>query len=155
MASVMATSKVDQDPVLQAVLDLLRDQALAEYEGLLAGRQTQWMMPPVSDAAWNGELHDYQAIGLAFSREKTGEAFVKATSNASSPGTTGDLISAVLQADYLGVMERAFRDRHTMSRARAMCHSLGRRRGHGSESGPLARSVKDFIRALINESRKA
>lgn len=158
-------ARVGHDPILYATLDSLRDQAKAESEATLKGEQSKWMMPLTkeevaaklktsADEGWDGDMSNFQDMEKPFDRKQTGEWFVDATKDPTSPGTTGDLIVAVLQSDYLGIMERSFRARHTMSRARAMCHAMGRKRGHGDGTGPLSKSVRDYISSLIKETRK-
>ena len=63
------------------------------------------------------------------------------------------MVVTTTQIDYLAIMERAFRARHTMSRPRAMLHAMGRKAGHGSNTGPLVRGVLEHVRGLVKQSK--
>lgn len=143
-------ARVDVEPILEAALKSLQDQAQAEQEARLQGNQAKWMMPPSNN--WSGDLFDVQGIEQAFDRNITNDAFTAAIADPSAPGTTGDLVAASLQVDYLAVMERAFRSRH-LTRARAMCHAMGRKTGHGDNKGPLTQAVLEYVRGVVKESK--
>ena len=68
------------------------------------------------------------------------------------PGNSGDLVLCNAQIDYLNMMERAFRARHTMTFPRCIAHHCGRRTGQGSDAGPLRYGVLDYLRDLKKTS---
>jgi hypothetical protein len=117
----------------------------------LQGNQAQWMMPVAN--GWKGSPFDYEGMAQPYSRAQSNAWFTKATANAAQSGSTGDLIATTTQVDYLACMERAFRARHTMSRPRAMCHTMGRKMGHGLDTGPLSRSIIEYIQGVNTQAK--
>lgn len=156
----MATVKVPKpkavidtiDPVLSDQLKSLQKQAAAEHPARLKGEQSQWMMPDLK--GWSGSLFDYDGMAKPFDSSASSDGFTKATADAQSPGTTGDMIISTTQIDYLAVMERSFRDRHSMSRIRAMCHAMTRKNGHGNDRGPLSQCIQEYLNGLIKGSKQ-
>lgn len=121
----------------------------------------------MADAMFNGgasvwELADhkgkdpgnYAAVRDTFSRGEL-DSNCQDVYNPDSPGTDGDAKVVRLQSAYLQAMERAFRLRHC-SLARSEAFSAGRRRGQGSENGPLQSpyGVLGYIEKLIELSAK-
>lgn len=154
-----ASAKADLDNTLSQQIKSLEQQANAEQQAELTGSQTQWMMPVLKPAGipssqgWSGDLFDYKGMAEPFDRSQSNQALINAL-DASSPGTSGDLIITTLQVDWLACAERAFRARHTMRRPRAVAHAMGRKAGHGSDTGPLNQCVLQYINGLVSESKK-
>ena len=76
------------------------------------------------------------------------EELVDAVKDAESPGNVGDLINTNTQIEYLAMVERAFRARHTMSFPRGVAHASARRHGQGGDKGPLKFSVMKYLEDL-------
>ena len=148
-----AKAKVKMSQVLYARLKSLQSQAAAESQARITGDQACWMMP--EDPNWDGRLDDYEGMAAPFDRTEVNQAFDSAVTDGNNPGVVGDLAVASIQVDYLAIMERAFRARHTMSRARTMCHAMARKMGHGSESGPVQKCVIEYILGLLQLARAA
>lgn len=147
----MATqaSKVDVDPNFDTVLHDLQEHAALAAEALKSADQVTWFRP----AAWAGDPFDYEAIGPAFNRDQANQQYVEAVQSAQAPGVVGDLIAATLQVDYLAVMERAFRNRHTMTRPRRVCHVLGRKNGQGDQGGGFIQGVLEYVRRRVAQAK--
>jgi hypothetical protein len=137
------------DPVFELRLRELQQQAAVEGLARAMGEQAEWMRP--SD--WTGSVFAYEAMATPFSRQVSNIYFVSAVSNPSAPGTTGDLIAATTMVDFLACMERAFRQRHTMTRPRAVAHAMGRKLGHGNDQGPLVTNTVEYIRAVLKQAK--
>ncbi len=148
--TVKATKKADIDPNFKDQISSRKEDAQKEGENRILGKQVEVMAPKLGD--WDGDLFDYAGINTAFKRKKANEDFVKATSDATSPGVTGDLIATTLQVDYLAIMGRAYLARHTMSFPRAVAHQSGRKIGQGTDKGSFGQSALEFIRQIVKQS---
>lgn len=151
-------AKADVDPNFSSQIKSLQAQNAANATAIVQGQQGQWMMPVLESASenggeWSGDLFDLEGIGEAFDRSQANQWFTDAISDSTNPGTSGDQVVCQMQVDYLAMMERSFRSRHTMSGPRAVMHAMGRRAGHGSDSGPLIQSVLEVVRSLVKESK--
>lgn len=140
-------SRVDVDPNLDKQIEALRISVASEAAGIMGGTQIFWTRPDLN--GWNGDLADLEGISKPFDRSVSNQQFVAATADPDNPGTTGDLVAATLQVDYLAVMERAFRVRHATTHIRAILHSAARRRGHGSQKGVFKTCVLEYIRRVV------
>lgn len=147
----MTQSKVDVDDRFETQIRELRKSNEAGAKAALEGEQPKWMQPDKGD--WDGDLFDIDGISDAFDREEINDKFKESIENTEDAGVDGDLVTATLQIDYLGCMERAFRSRHTMRRPRAMGHAAGRMAGHGDEKGVLAQTALEFVRGLVKQSK--
>ncbi len=146
-----ANAKADMDPVLQKQIKEVQTLSKEESEKRDTGGQVKWLMPDKN--GWSGDLFDWQGMAKPFDRSKSNESFIEAIKDPASPGTTGDMIVTTVQIDYLAIMERAFRSRHTHSFPRILTHLAGRKKGHGSNTGPLTVSVLEYVRGLVRESK--
>lgn len=153
MASVNPSSVANMDPQFETQLRSLRTQAQAEASQGRQGDQVQWLIPDRN--GWNGDLFDWQGMAKPFDRSQANQDFVQATSDPQNPGNVGDLIVTTTQIDYLAVMERAFRMRHTMRRPRAMAHALGRKAGHGNDAGTFSQCGLEYVRGILKQSKGA
>jgi hypothetical protein len=140
------------DPILAGLLTSLQQQAATEQAARLNGTQAIWMMPPLN--GWSGSMTDYDSMEKPFDRSSSNDSFKQATADPSQPGTTGDMVVATTQIDYLAIAERSFRMRHTMTRSRAMCHAMTRKNGHGNERGPLLQCVQEYLNGAIKASKQ-
>lgn len=139
------------DPNFEKRLRDLQQAAKAEYEGQSSGAgTTHWFRPQ----EWTGDVFKLEALHEPFDRKKANEDYQKAVKDPEAPGTTGDVVATTTMIDYLAAMEAAFRVRHTMRRPRAMAHMLGRKRGHGSEKGPLIQCGVEYLRGVLKQSKQ-
>lgn len=143
-------SKVDVDPNFERQLRQLKTDSGANGDALQANGQGQWFRPD----GWNGDVFDYDGMSVPFDRSKANEDFVAAISNPDSPGTTGDMIAATTQIDYLACMERAFRVRHAMPFPRMMLHAAGAMKGNGSDQGVFMLCGVEYVRRLVAEAKQ-
>lgn len=143
------TSKVDIDPNFEAQLQSLVAQSNDQQVALSQGGQVRWTRPE----NWNGDPFDYNNISVALNRDAANAGFVAATSDPSTPGVSGDLISATTMIDYMATMERSFRNRITMNRCRRMAHLGGVKLGQGSESGVFITAPLEYVRRVVAKAR--
>lgn len=141
-------AKVNMDPNYEKQLRTLRDQAAAEFTAASEGGQVRWLRP----LNWNGDGFDYQNMEIPFDRSAATAGCLKAISDPSAPGVRADVTAATTMIDYLATMERAFRSRMTLRGPRAVAHALGRRRGHGQDTGVLINCGVEYIRALLKQA---
>lgn len=144
-----ATSKVNMDPKFEKRFRDLQDHAKKEEEERKQGGQVKWFRPE----GWDGDLSKVELSDNPFERKQANEEGVDAVKDGKSPGTTGDIVTAVTQIDTLAVMERAFRVRHFMRRPRAVAHLLARKKGHGDSKGAFGENGVEYVRALMKASR--
>jgi hypothetical protein len=120
------------------------DQALKNLE------QREQHMLELND--WDGDVFNHKDMGSPFSRAEHEKDMRDTISDAESPGVAGDLMLTVLQGDFLGTQERAFRLRH-QTKLRAEAHSAARRYGHGHDAGLFKQGIMMYMRALAKVSR--
>jgi hypothetical protein len=153
MSDPTATRKSDVDPVFEDQLNTMQDQAQQEYidHGTNGYDQTQTLMPDPKE--WSGDLFDWDNMSKPFSRKKSNDNFIEAIKKVASPGVSGDAVITTTQVEYLAIMERTFRARHTNSFPRVMAHMLGRRRGHGDqEYGLFTKGLLQYVRGIVKQS---
>ena len=151
------TAKADIDPVFDAQLHKLQELSKEEAETRLKGEQNAWIFPEVSPEGgeeWTGDLFDWKGMSRMFSREKSNQTFIDATKDAENSGVVGDLIVTLTQIEYLAIMERAFRARHTMRWPRALAHAMGRKSGHGHDRGVFITCGIEYVRGTIGQSKR-
>lgn len=142
-------SKVDVDPNFEKQIKALRDHAAAEAAARNVGGQVKWFRP----AGWNGDPFDYAGIGTALNRDGPNQGMIDAIKDQDNPGTTGDVVAAATMIGRLATLERAMKARHTLRRIRATAHVIGRKRGHGQDTGPLVQLGLEFVRGVVKQSR--
>lgn len=142
-------ARADMDPVFEARCNDLRDQAAAEAAARRKGEPVPWLRP----AGWEGDVFDYEAMGAPFSRARANEWMVAAL-DPEAPGVSGDLVSCQTQIETLACLERAFRDRHTLRRPRAIAHMLARKRGHGDARGLFTQNAIEYVRMINKQARE-
>lgn len=148
----MATpqSKSAMDPNFEKQLRGLKDHSKSQYEARQSGGQTGWYRPK----NWDGDPTNLEGLGVPFDRGTANDALVSAISDAKSPGTTGDVVACSVMINYLSVLERAFRVRHTMRRVRATAHVMGRDKGHGDDAGPFIQLGLEYVRGILKQAKK-
>lgn len=149
MPTPKPTAKVNADETFEKRFHELTDRAKEESEARQKGEQVRWDRP--SDLTAN--VFDFKAMGKPFSRQAINDEGVSAVSDPEKPGTTGDIVAATTMIETLACMERAYRMRHTMTRPRAVAHSLSRKRGHGDPTGVFGRNAIEYLRQVIKQSR--
>ena len=146
MPDAKSSQKSSISNVLQELIEELASQSKEESTERKKNDQVKWMMPPKGD--WKGDLFKWQEMYHPFDSEDPNKELVEAVSDAKSPGNVGDLVNTNTQIEYLAMVERAFRARHTMSFARGVAHASGRRHGQGGDKGPLKFSVMKYLEDL-------
>ena len=150
--AINASMKSNIDPLFSKQVQELTKKAKKQKERR-KGEQAEWMMPNKGD--WNGDLFKWQEMETMFGKpsrghgEKLADMAEEVLRDGESPGMAGDIIAISMQADYLAMMERAFRSRHTMRRPRAWAHAAGVHDGQGKAQGPLKQNANEFISGIL------
>lgn len=141
----MATSQGKLHDVFLSRTTELRTQAAASAAAARGDGQRQWNTPAPDD--WDGNPLELADVTAAFARESITDNYEQALLG-ETEGTVGDAVSLKAQADWLGVMERAYR----ASRAtpvRCIAHATARRKGHGHEKGIFTGGVLVFAQNAL------
>ena len=146
MAEPKSTQMSHMSQVLVDLLQDLTQQAETEQEDRRQSKQCQWQMPPKKD--WSGNLFKWSELDTPFDSEDPNQELIDVVAASENPGNAGDLINTNSQIEYLAMMERAFRARHTMTFSRGVAHCSARRHGQSKEGGPLKRSVLKYLEDL-------
>jgi hypothetical protein len=149
MPTVTPKSKVDVDPNFEMRVRDLQQQAASAAPALTNGNQVQWFRP----GDWKGDVFDYEGFKEPFTTEDAENGFVDANKDPNNPGTTGDLITAITQIDYMDCMERAFRARNAYPLPRAMALMAGRKTGHGDPKGTFIETATEYVRRLAKQAK--
>jgi hypothetical protein len=149
VAETLPVSRAHIDPAFEAILEDIQEQAAAEVSGRSVGDQVLWARP----AAWDGNVYDLSAFSAPFARDASNADYVSAVEDPDNPGVTGDLVVSTIQIDFLATQERAYRNRHTMRRPRAVAHVLARLQGHASPVGPIG-GMLDYVRVLLQRAKE-
>ncbi len=147
---ITPVSMVDVDPVFEKRTRDMQSAAAEAEAGYRQGEQVQWMRPE----DWDGDVFDYDSPTPSFDTKVCEEAFIQAHSSAKQPGTTGDIITAITQVDYVDTMERAFRARQLYPLSRCMALLAGRKKGHGSKNGVFGGVARNYVRRLSKQAKK-
>jgi len=150
MAGGIPVSKGQIDNTFVQLSLLLQQQAMAMANDINGAAQRPWQSPQASGSSWPGDPLDIPGASAAFDRTKSNQNFVSCINDASSPGTTGDVVGIKVQVDYVGIMERGWRTRQNTT-VRCLAHAAGRRSGHGDGVGIFsdASGVIAFAQAAI------
>lgn len=143
-------SVADVDPNFERQLRALKEDARRNGDALRQNTPTRWFRP--EDFA--GDVFDYAAVHRAFNRDAANDMVVRAISDAEAPGTTGDLIAAATQIDYLACLERAFHVRHGMTGPRLLLHAAGTLAGAGQDKGVYSLCGVEYVRRLVAEAKQ-
>lgn len=150
MSTPTPRSVGDVDPNFERQLRALKADSKANGDALFEAGQGRWFRPD----GWAGDVFDYEAIGEAFNRDVANAVVVEAVSNPEAPGTTGDLVAATTQIDYLACLERAFRVRHATPGPRLLLHAAGSLRGAGHDKGVFSLCGIEYVRRLVAEAKQ-
>jgi len=142
--------KASMDPNFEKRVEELKEAAKQEAVERKLGKQVKWFRPK----GWTGGEFEYEPMSLPFDSNKANQDYKSAVQSPDSPGTSGDIIATQTMAECLAVMERGFRQRHTMRRCRAMAHHLGRRKGQGETQGVFGNNYLDYLRSVMKQSSK-
>lgn len=142
-------SRVDVDPNYEANLRALQAAAAQAEPALRKGQQVKWVRP----AGWNGNPQDYAGVHAACNRDQANAQFVEATANAQTPGVVADLVAATLMVDYLGVLERSFKQRVCHGRVRRMALAAGRKKGQGDPNGVFITSDLGYVQRVVQKGK--
>lgn len=151
-----ASSKAEVDTNFEAQLKRLQKHAEEDHTARKMADQSKWYRPDDSatgDAGWDGDLFDLEGMGRVYTRKEANDMFLDATKDPKAPGVTGDLIVTTTMVDYLALMERAFRSRHSMRRPRAVLHAMGRKFGHGHDNGVFIQAGLEYIRGVLQQAK--
>jgi hypothetical protein len=149
--TVNPEKKSDVDPNFEKQVNARKDDAKEEEPTRRQNNQVKWFYPP----GWNGDPFDWEQMKEPFLRDKANQDFITAVRDPQNPGNSGDLIATTTQIDYLMCMERAFRARmtytaHQMTRPNAQ--QIGRKRGHGGETGTFKMLVLEYVRGVLKQA---
>jgi hypothetical protein len=134
-----STPKGKVHEVFRTLLDGLVSQAQSIAQGLKQTGQRKWQTP----TEWDGSPLDLASMTEPFDRGEIGTNYEELISDASAPGTVGDVASVKMQGDYVASMERAFR----ASRAtpvRCLAHAAAARNGQGNSKGVFNGSILKY-----------
>lgn len=106
--------------------------------------QPQWQMPPMRD--WDGNVLDITKMHKPFARDELNEQYKDALHD--DTATTADCMGTKVQLDYMAMMERAFRLRHT-TLIRSVMHAAGRIKAHGDDAGVHTGGVLQYVQDLL------
>lgn len=146
---IAPTSKVDVDPVFEGRVRDFKAQAAEDEPSLREGDQLQWFRP----GSWEADVFDYEALKEPFDTSISDAGFIEAHKNAKAPGTTGDIITATTQIDYMDAAERAMRARHLYPLPRCVALMAGRKKGHGASGGVFAECATEYVRRLSRQAK--
>lgn len=149
MPTPKPTAKADIDPKYEKILRAIKEHAQSEADQRRKGEGVRWFRP----TDFTGGEFDFGAMSAPFSRQKANDDYKKSVQDASAPGVSGDIVATTTMIDCLSVMERAFRQRHTMRRVRATAHMAGRKKGQGNDKGPFVQNYLEYIRSVVKQSK--
>lgn len=146
---ITPVSVVDVDPIFEKRVRDLQQQAADIAPELTTGGQTLWFRP----GGWEADVFDYDALTPPFDTSVSDEGFIRAHQDPQNPGTTGDIITATTQIDYMDCMERAMRARHLYPLPRCVALMAGRKVGHGAPNGLFAETATNYVRRLSSQAK--
>lgn len=111
--------------------------------------QRHWMIP---SRAGTFVSTDIANLGTAFSRRDLNLDYTAQHTNdpTATSGMVGNVIVDGLQINYLGMLERAFRERHKTD-VRLQMHLCGRRLAHGDAAG-IHVAIKNYTQNYIDNT---
>jgi len=105
--------------------------------------QSDWYVPP-GEAP---DLQDWESLSDSFDRTALVQDMASILESKSSIGVDGDYALVQLQHDFIAVLERAYRLRHS-SFCRCMAMSAGRAAGHGNSGGPIQMLLRGYLERI-------
>lgn len=145
------SKKSDIDPNFEKQVNARQQDAKDEEPKRRQNQQVLWFKPP----GWDGDPFNWEGMKIPFKRDKANEDYVTAVTDPKNPGNSGDLQATTTQIDYLAVMERAFRARHTYGAhqyCRGTAQQLGRKKGHGHPRGTFKQLVLEYVRGILKQA---
>jgi hypothetical protein len=144
----MATSPFAQ---FTSLMDDMQGFSLRTYAYLFgSGYQRYWMIPTGYSGGWVFNPTNIAGLHDPFTRGEANTALSNEYSG-SGDNQVNLTMGYGLQIGYMGMMERAFRDRHrTVTRAQMLVS--GRKAAHGDASGVHKGAVEGHITELLNLS---
>jgi hypothetical protein len=147
--SVDPIKMADMDPNFQKQITERQMEAQKEEEKRKTGDQVPWYKP----VGWGGNPFDYSAMEPPFNRDQANADFEKAVKDTKAPGRSGDLVATTTMIDYLSVMERAFKARHTYTFARAVAQQTARKKGHGTAGkGLFSQGILKYVQGILKQT---
>ena len=137
------STKAQIDPNFQKQVQKLVQDA-ARRAAAIEGAPPAAMVPE----DWDGDVRNIVGLGEPFDRQDLNQQYADAHQDAAAPGTVGDVVAIKLQIDYLAMMERSFRIRHS-SPIRDICHMFARHKGHGNGKGVFQNQVLGHVQDAI------
>ena len=154
MAKPNASKKSNMSEVLSQLIETLASQCTETATARKDGNQSKWLMPDKGQSGWNGDLFDFAGINKPFDSEKPNQELIDAIKDVDSQGVSGDLVSSQVSIEYLAVLERAFRQRHTQSFPRAVLHGGARKYGLGADAGVLKWVILKYLQDIQKMSAR-
>jgi len=145
----MGTSQADIDNTFSDQATQLRTVAKQEADNWTGAKAVDYYLPKLGD--WDGDLSNVDGISKAFKRDDINQAYSKLADKAE--GVLGDGVVLATQADWLALLERAYRARNLMTPIRALAHATARRKGHGQQTGLFGQGVLEYLRGVLKQSK--
>ncbi len=150
----MASKKSEVSKVLSKLIETLSSQCLEVAKARKAGNQAKWVMPD-KEGGWQGDLFDFASIVSAFDSSQSNQELLDAIKDVEDPGVVGDLLNCQVSIEYLAVLERAFRQRHTQSFPRSVLHGGARKYGLGAQQGIFKWVILKYLEDIQKMSSPA
>jgi hypothetical protein len=140
------------DAQFSSLMDDMTDFSTKISDYLISDGSTQreWMIPDAAGGGWTFDPTDIPNIGDPFDRSGPNATYAAEYSGSGSPDNEiRTVMGTHVEINYMGMMERAFRERHrTVVRAQYLL--AGRRKAHGDTSyGVHKASVQGYVTELF------
>ena len=127
----------------------IKQYAQRDWMAMKLENQPMWYQPDAH--GWNKDLFDLESMSQAFDRKEHFTDFETIVKDGNAPGTGGDFMSITLQGDWLGTLERAFRERHK-TWPRMMVQANCRRFGHQHDLGVWNTGQKSYLQFILSQT---
>lgn len=141
----MASSKAQLRKIFLDLIEALASYADADDEALSNQGPAKFFFPTLN--GWSGDLFDLEGMSQAWDRSEIYEDFRNTVKDSSDSGVVADLMTVILQGDFVAIAERAFRHQASTS-VRDKIHASARRRGHANPAGVLTRGIQGYVEHL-------
>ena len=115
------------------------------FEGNIAALQSEEAIFTPQGGAPE-DMTDWETLGEPFDRSTIQEKYLEGVGKQTDSAPVGGLISLQHQNDWLACLERAYRNVHAMTPARARAHADQRRAGLQRPRGAFARVLEQARR---------
>lgn len=113
------------------------------------GTQRRWMIPSADLVGWQFDPTDVPTVGTPFDRANVNYGYGLQYSGGAG-FKVNDIMGYSVEINYMGMMERAFRERHKLV-TRATLHAAGRKKAHGDASyGVHIGAVAQYVTNLFS-----